>query len=120
MDRILVPRLRLLAHVGVEEQERSRPQRLELTLELHLDLSRAGASDDLADTVDYEAICELAEQIVGSRPFELIEAVAEEVAGALLARFDVSEARVRVRKPGALARWGVPHAEVEVRRRRDG
>ena len=115
-----MPELRLQARVGVGEEERARPQRVVLTLELHLDLSRAGASDDLADTVDYEAVCELAARIAGSRPFDLIEAMAEEVAAALLEHARVSEARVRVRKPGALARWGVPYAEVEVRRRRDG
>ncbi|HUF77025.1 MAG TPA: dihydroneopterin aldolase [Longimicrobiales bacterium] len=120
MDRLLVPELRLQARVGVGEEERARAQRVVLGIELHLDLSRAGTSDDLRDTVDYEAVCELADQIVRARPFELIEAIAEEVAAALLERFDVAEARVRVRKPGALARWGVPYAEVEVRRRRDG
>jgi 7,8-dihydroneopterin aldolase/epimerase/oxygenase len=120
MDRIAVPELQLRARVGVGEEERARLQRVVLAVELHLDLSRAGASDDLADTVDYEAVCELAEEIVRSRPFNLIEAMAEAVASSLLERFDASEARVRVRKPGALARWGVPYAEVEVRRRRDG
>ena len=120
MDRIVVPELRLQARVGVGEEERARPQRVVLRVELRLDLGPAGASDALSDTVDYEAVCELAERIVRSRPFELIEAMAEEVAAALLDELDVREARVRVRKPGALARWGVPFAEVEVRRRRDG
>jgi dihydroneopterin aldolase len=56
--------------------------------------------------------------LVGSRSFHLLEAVAHEAAGTLLERFAVAEARVRVCKPAALAAWGVPHAEVEVRRRR--
>ena len=120
MDRIVVPELRLQARVGVGEEERARPQGVLLALELHLDLSRAGASDDLADTVDYEAVCELAQQVVRSKTFLLIEAMAQAVATALLERFTVTEVRVRVRKPRALVRWGVPYAEVEVRRRRDG
>jgi len=120
MDRILVPDLRLQARVGVGEEERARPQDVVLDVELGVDLAPAGAADDLAATVDYEAVCALAHEVVTSRPFQLIEAIAEQVAAAVLERFEAAEATVRVRKPGALERWGVPYAQVEVTRQRDG
>ena len=102
------------------EEERARPQEIVVEVELRLDLRSAGEADDLGSTVDYEEVCALAAATVRSRSFALIEAVAEQVAAALLERFDVAEARVRVRKPGALRAWEVPYAQVEVRRARDG
>jgi len=120
VDRLIVPELRLQARVGVGEEERATSQEVALELELGLDLARAGASDDLAQTVDYESLCSLAEDVVSARPYQLIEALAEAVAAAVLDRFDVVEVRIQVRKPGALRHRGVPFAAVEVRRRRDG
>ena len=55
MDRMLVPGIRLEARVGVGEEERAVPQEITVDVELTLDLSRAGATDDIDATVDYEA-----------------------------------------------------------------
>ena len=52
-DRILVRGLRLWAHVGVLEQERLLGQWFELDLSLGFDLAAAGASDQLALSLDY-------------------------------------------------------------------
>lgn len=120
VDRVLVPGLRLEARVGVGDDERASPQEILVDVELRLDLARAGAADELAATVDYEEVCRIVDAVARARPFHLIEAIAEETAAALLARFDIAEVRVQVRKPGALKAWGVPHAAVEVRRRADG
>jgi len=120
VDRMLVPGIRLEARVGVSEDERASPQEILVDVDLRLDLSLAGTTDDLTATVDYEEVCRVVDAVARAHTFHLIEAIAEEAAAALLARFGVTEARVRVRKPGALRVWGVPHAAVEVRRRRDG
>jgi dihydroneopterin aldolase len=120
VDRILVPGIRLEARVGVGEEERASPQEVVAEVELRLDLARAGSTDDISATVDYEEVCRTVEAVARARPFHLIETIAEEAAAALLARFEVVEARVQVRKPGALRGWGVPYAAVEVLRRRDG
>lgn len=120
MDKIVVPGIPLRARVGVTEDERRSSQELVVDLALHLDLAPAGASDDFSRTVDYDAVCGTVQQVVESRPFRLIEAVAEEVARRVLEDFDVAEVEVRVQKPGALRARGVPFAAVEIRRSRDG
>jgi dihydroneopterin aldolase len=121
VDRIAVPEIRLLARVGVTDAERASPQEILVHVELSLDLSRAGATDDLAATVDYVAVCELLDRVARARPFRLLEAIAEESARAVLSSFPVAEVRIGVRKPGALKAWGAPYAAVEVhRRRQDG
>jgi len=55
-DVIHVRGLRLWAHVGVLEFERREGQLFELDLELSVDLSAAGRSDDLGDTLDYSKL----------------------------------------------------------------
>jgi dihydroneopterin aldolase len=119
VDRIVVPGLPLRARVGVTDAERAVAQDVSLHVELGLDLRGAGVHDDLARTVDYDAVCVCLGAVVGAAEFRLIEAIAEACARALLSDFpSVEEARVEVRKPSALRSRGVPYAAVEVTRRR--
>ncbi|MGE0161037.1 MAG: dihydroneopterin aldolase [Gemmatimonadales bacterium] len=118
MDRIVVPALPLRARVGVTDAERAVAQDVLIDLELGLDLARAGREDALEHTVDYEKVCDVVAATVQAHPYRLIEAIAEACASAILSSFGVQEVRVRVRKPGALVARGVPHAAVEVVRRR--
>ena len=64
MDRILISGLRELGVHGVLPEEQERPQPFEVDLELLVDLAPAGASDELADTVDYGAVCEAVRRVV--------------------------------------------------------
>jgi FolB domain-containing protein len=84
-DVIELRGLRLRAIVGVLEWERRVAQPLELDLDVVLDLRAAGASDDLADTVDYGQLCRVAEAVVVDGRFLLLEALVEQVAQAILA-----------------------------------
>lgn len=119
MDKILIPGIPLRVHVGVTDEERASEQGIVVEVELGLDLRAAGTADDLSRTVDYESVCEVVAAAATARAFRLIEAMAEESARVVLARFDpVEEVRVRVRKPAALRSRDVPFAAVEVVRRR--
>jgi dihydroneopterin aldolase len=96
--------LRIDCIIGIHPHERTRPQHLLVDLELDADLGPATDSDQLADTIDYEAVAnDLASLADGGR-FRLIEAFAEAGATMLLERFgDVAEVRLEVHKPQALA-----------------
>ena len=99
VDAIELRGLRLSAIVGVLPHEREQPQPLELDLDVQVDLGAAGQSDALEDTVDYGALCDAAEDIVAHSAFGLLEALAEHVATAVLARDERIEAvTVAVRK----------------------
>jgi dihydroneopterin aldolase len=112
-DVIELRGLRLSAIVGVLPHERTQPQPLELDLDVVVDLAAAGASDDLADTVDYGALVAAAEEVVTGSRFGLLEALAERVAAVLLAADGrVASVTVSVRKlrppvPQPLATSGV-------------
>jgi dihydroneopterin aldolase len=84
-DAIELRGLRVAGIVGVLAHEQAQPQPLELDIDVHLDLSAAGTSDALADTVDYGELCGRAEHVVTSTRHTLLEALAGHVADDLLA-----------------------------------
>jgi len=101
-DRIELRGLRVTGIVGVLDHERTQPQPLEVDLDLAVDLRAAGASDDLADTVDYGAVCAAAERVVASTSFGLLEALAAQMAMTVLevdARIDSVTVSVRKLRP---------------------
>jgi dihydroneopterin aldolase len=83
-DRIELRGLRVLARCGVLPFEQDQDQPVEIDLDLTADLAPAGASDDLADTIDYGAVCAAVERTVTAQPFALLERLAERVAQAVL------------------------------------
>ena len=95
-----------------------RAQPLEVDLDVELDLSAAGSTDHLDDTVDYGALCALVEGVVTSRHVALLEHLAETIAERVLADERVDAVTVAVRK----LRPPVPHqlatSGVRITRRR--
>lgn len=101
-DLIELRGLRVTGIVGVLDHERTQPQPLEVDLDLALDLRAAGATDDLTDTVDYGAVCAVAEHVVASTSFGLLEALAEHLAARVLgvdARIESVTVSVRKLRP---------------------
>jgi dihydroneopterin aldolase len=120
-DRITLRGMRFLGRHGVTLEERLEPQPIEVDVELETDLSAAAGSDELADTIDYSGVFELARGIVEERSFRLIEALAGEVADAVLAAQGdghppLASVEVRVRKPQAPLPGTFETVEVSVRR----
>jgi dihydroneopterin aldolase len=112
-DLIELRGLRVLALCGVLPEEVARPQPLELDLDLSVDLSTAGASDDLTDTVDYGAVCAVVESTVTDGHVQLLEHLVALVADAVLAvdsrigAVDVAVRKLRPPVPQHLASSGV-------------
>ena len=120
-DRILLEGLRVFGHHGWLAHERELGQVFVIDVELTVDLAAAGASDELADTIDYAELARRVAELVGGRPRRLVEAVAADVAQLALEDPRVQAARVRVRKPHApLPVDGQVSVEVTRRRERRG
>lgn len=98
MDKIVIKDLEVQARIGVTEAERAQPQRLLITVELERDLAAAGRSDAVAATMPYDVVADMVKKVVTGRPRKLIEAVAEEVAHALLAHKMALSITVAVKK----------------------
>ena len=87
---------------GVLPAEKVRAQLFQVDLDIYLDLRPAGQQDELALTVDYALIFALVKDVVEMRSFDLLEALAENIAEVLLRRFVLIQAvEVAVKKPDA-------------------
>ena len=102
LDRIKIEGIRLYCIIGINDWERVAKQLIEIDLTLHVDLSAAAKSDDIADTVNYRTVTHRVAEMVESSSFGLIEALAGNVADACLEDEKVQRVDVRLRKPGAL------------------
>ena len=119
-DRIVLAGMVFQARHGVNEWEKAEDQRFEVDVELVLDVQQAGLDDDLTRTVDYRRVYEAVRQIVVSKTFNLLEALAEAIAHEVLAeQQSVDEVVVRVRKPEVRLGGPLDYAGVEIRRVRN-
>lgn len=116
LDRITIHGINVLGHHGVEEAERKVGHRLVIDVDLYLDLSPAARDDDINETVNYEAVCNLVEQVTAEEEFRLIESLAGEIAAKVLERFSPRGVTVKVKKYNLPIATGVGSVGVEVTR----
>ncbi len=102
MDIIFLRELRVDTRIGVYEWEKRVPQTLQIDLEIGLPNSRACQSDDIADALDYAKITAHIQDVLRSRHFNLLEALAEHIAQILLDDFKAPWVRVGVAKLQAI------------------
>ena len=102
MDRIVLTGLAVDAIVGIYPAERERRQPVVIDLEMAADVAGPAGSGDLADALDYEALANALAAHVADTSFELLEALAEDVAGFVRERFGVPWLRLTLHKPDAL------------------
>ena len=100
-DRLAVTGIRAYGHHGVLDHERRDGQWFEVDLVLGLDTRAAATSDQLADTVDYGTLVLAVKDAVEGEPVDLIETLAQRVAGVCLQDERVEWTQVSVHKPGA-------------------
>jgi dihydroneopterin aldolase len=116
-DTILLEGVQIPAALGVTAAERRLRRPVRLDIELERDLRAAGRSDRIASTIDYKAVYDAIEKVAAGQDHRLVEALAERIAAALLAEFDVDTATVSVRKSRPFA-GVVEYAGVRIRRER--
>jgi dihydroneopterin aldolase len=109
-DRISLHGLRVRGHHGVFDFERRAGQDFVVDVELELDLAKAAASDDVADTVHYGELAGRLAEVIAGEPVNLIETLAERLAAVCLADARVAGATVTVHKPQA----PIPHEFADV------
>ena len=102
MDTVRIQGLKVEAIVGVHDWERRVPRPVVVDLELSTDAARAAQSDALKDALDYAAVAKVVAEFVGASQFQLVETLAEKLAGKLRAQFGVAWVRLEVHKPGAV------------------
>jgi dihydroneopterin aldolase len=117
-DRITLRGMQFQGRHGVSAEERAQAQPIEVDVIVRLDLSTPARTDDLADTVDYASLFDLAREVVEERSFQLLEALAGAIADAILTAHPATDVEVRVRKPKAPLSGAFETVEVRIRRKR--
>jgi len=101
-DLVLIEGLEVRTVIGIYDWERDIRQTVRLDLEMAWDISKAGQSDNIADTLDYKAVSKRLIDYVEASNFGLIEALAESCATIILTEFHVPWLRLKMSKPGAV------------------
>lgn len=118
-DKVILTGLEVNGRHGCSEEERKHLQPFVVDVELYLDLSRAGKSDDLGDTIDYAAVISDIKKIVGGTSRNLIETVAQEIADLLLRRYLLLDGvKIVLHKVAPPVKEKFAGAAVEIVRRR--
>jgi len=104
MDILYIRELRADTVIGVYDWERSIRQTVVLDLEMASDNRRAAGTDQVTEALDYAAVSEQVLTYIESTHFQLVETLAEQVAELVLREFNVPWLRLRLSKPGAVAR----------------
>jgi len=99
---IYLHNLRVDTVIGVWEWERRIRQTLILDLDIGTNFRQAGHSDDIADTIDYKAVCDRVTSYTQGAECRLIEALGDRLARILFDEFAISWLRLRILKQGVL------------------
>lgn len=100
-DHIELRGIEVYARHGVLEEEQVRSQVFRVDLTVFADLTVAGESDALEDTIDYRWLADQVKETVGGESHKLIERVAHRVAESVLADSRTQRVVVTIHKPEA-------------------
>jgi len=115
-DTITITGLRLTGYHGVFDDEKRDGQEFVIDLEIELDLSSAGSTDDLQKTLDYSVVVDQVAQRVTGESVDLIETLAHDLAQIVLNHPQPTAVTVTVHKPQAPVGHPVDDIAVTIRR----
>lgn len=113
-DKITLTGVTGFGYHGVFEAERREGQNFSVDIEVTTDFGKSAASDDVADTVNYAELADIAHEAITGEPYNLIEKLADKIARGCLEIAGVSSVSVTVHKPQAPIE--VPFGNVSVTR----
>jgi dihydroneopterin aldolase len=117
---IEVSGLSLFTHVGVTAAEREVGQRLLLDLRIDVGECDATVTDRIEDTVDYGAVCEMANLVAQQRSYRTLERLCAAIADRLLDQYEAHAVWVKAAKPEPPLPLPVNEVSVEVWREASG
>ena len=102
MDIVFINELRIETIIGIYDWERKVKQTISLDLEMGADIQKSAATDAIDDTLNYKAVAKRLIAFVEDSEYQLVETLAEKIAGIVLSEFDVPWLKLTVHKPGAV------------------
>lgn len=98
MSFITIVDLEVFYRVGVTEEERTKPQRMLVTVDMDFDFSSAAVSDRITRTIDYFEVSQRLLKLGERRSWKLIESLATDIANKILTEFRPERVTVEVKK----------------------
>ena len=119
MGRVKLINMVFYGYHGVIEQEKVLGGKYEVDIEFEFDMTSAIKTDHLRDTISYEEIYQLVQDVVTNSKFHLIEALAGKLLRVIFNTYPVDLVLVRIRKPNAPVKGVLDTIEVEISRTRE-
>jgi len=119
-DVIHLRGLEFYAYHGVCPQENTLGQKFMVDADLFISLKTAGKSDKVTDTVNYTQVYDLIAKCMLGKPVNLLECLAEQIAGLILASFACRAVRLEIHKPQAPVAGIFRDISVEIWREQEG
>lgn len=102
LDRIFIKDLVARGIIGINKEERDKPQDIMINITLFVDLHKAGDTDNILDTVNYRTLAKKALAHAENIKRFTVEALATDIARICLEEEIVQKVYVRIEKPGAV------------------
>lgn len=117
-NKILLQNMMFYGFHGVYEYEREQGQRFYVDVEISADLSLAGRTDNVMDTIDYTVVYSHIKEVMENHRFQLLEAVGAHIAEEILKTTIATEVTIRIRKPAVAIPGALDFVQVETNRRK--
>lgn len=88
----------MLCRIGVPDEERAKPQRLLITVEMSGDFSKACGSDEIAHTINYFDVSRRVVNLCQEQAHRLLERLADEIARMILKEFGAAQVTIEIKK----------------------
>ena len=98
MSKITIVDLEVFYRIGVTEDERAKPQRLLLTVDMSFDFSSAADSDRIERTINYQTVADDLLKFGEGRSWKLVEKLVSNIAERVLAEYKPQAVMVEVKK----------------------
>jgi FolB domain-containing protein len=117
LDKIFIKDLCARGIIGINDSERENPQEILINITLYADISVAGSSDNIQDSVNYKTVAKMAIKHAESAHRLTVEALASDLADLCLQDPKVQKVCVRVEKPKAVRFSSSVGVEIERERK---
>lgn len=97
-DQIFIRGQKVSTHIGVPDEERENAQELVVHTRFSSLLQSHPFNDQIDQTVDYHAVYLRINEVAASKPRQLIETLAEDLASMILAEFQIAEVSIEIEK----------------------
>ncbi len=98
MSKITIVDLEVYYCVGVTDEERAKPQRLLVTVDINFDFSSAAVSDRIERTINYQTVAEDLLKFGTGRSWKLLEKLVDNIAEHVLDEYKPQGVMVEAKK----------------------